>query len=282
LLRVGSAQHRILFVSDLYFDFGNAASVSKSTMTAESSTPLQGDSTDLPEDAVQVRIMRELFTRTRESSLLGFIPVALLARAHWGAQPPKYLIFWALGTALALCYRLLVSHFFLTGSPAQSERLTLWFWLEWIGAIALAASWVSSITLLGSGQVDALFFLRLIFLVGLVSFLLSALGIDMRLYASFMVTAVGGTLWSLHLCFPGLVAELPVVTFGFMAYGFMLLVRSRGEQRRTREWVRARLSQRLMLDQLNQTIRQELLTHEALRIKSQELEATNRKLAELS
>jgi diguanylate cyclase (GGDEF)-like protein len=251
-------------------------------MTAEIELPSQADTTNLPEDAVQVRVMRELFTRSRESSMVGFIPVFLLTWAHMGAQELKNLVYWALATFLALTYRLLVAHFFLISPQTQESRLKVWFVLEWLGAVVLATAWVSCITLLGSGQVDPLFYLRLIFLVGLVAFVLSALGIDMRLYASFVAVIVGGTLYLLHAYYPRFVTDLPVVTPGFIAFGFMLLVRSRGEQRRTQEWVRARLSQRLLLDQLNQTIRQELLTHEALRLKSMELEATNRKLADLA
>lgn len=250
-------------------------------MRAEITSSLLEEPSNLPDEAVQVRVMRELFTRSRESSLVGFIPVFIMAWAHLHAQPVKNLVFWALGAMLVLVYRLLVAHLFLISPQTQSSRLRTWFMLEWLGAILLAAAWVSSLTLLGTGQVDPLFYLRLIFLVGLVAFVLSALGIDMRLYASFVVALVGGTLVVLHLYYPNFVTELPVVT-GFIAFGFMLLVRSRGEQRRTQEWVRARLSQRLLLDQLNQTIRQELLTHEALRIKSLELEATNRELGELA
>ena len=72
------------------------------------------------------------------------------------------------------------------------------------------------------------------------------------------------------------------MTVGLFVYAVMLLVRSRGEHSRTLEWVRARLTQRILMDQLNQTIQQELAMHEALRIKSMELEATNRKLNELA
>lgn len=227
-------------------------------------------------------MMRELFTRTRESSPLGFLPVFLLAWAHVGAQPLHYLVYWAISTVFVLTYRFLVAHVFLRQPQLQMKRRKVWFVLEWLGAIALAASWVSSITLLGSGEADALFYLRLIFLVGLVAFLLSALGIDMRLYASFMVTLVGGTLLLLHLYYPRFVTELPVVTPGLLGYAVMLLVRSRGEQRRTQEWVRARLTQRLLMEQLNQTIRKELATHEALHVKSLELEATNLQLSTLA
>ena len=236
----------------------------------------------LSEEAVQVRMMRELFVRTRESVLLGFLPIFLILWSHWHAQPRSQLLLW-LACALALLgYRLLVAHLFLARPQEQPARQRLWFWLEWVGCIGLAATWVSSIAVLGSGETDALFYLRLIFIVALVAFVLSALGIEIRLYASFMATTVGGTLLLLHLYYPGYVQALPMVNAAFVVYALMLLVRSRGEHRRTREWVRARLSQRLLLDQLNQTIRKELLMHEALRIKGMELESTNRKLGELA
>lgn len=251
-------------------------------MKPDESPAVQDESSRLSQGAVQVRMMRELFTRTRESSLLGFLPVILLAWAHVGAQPLAYLVFWVLGMFFMLTYRFLVAHIFLRQPQLQMDRSRVWFALEWLGATALAATWVSSIPLLGTGEADALFYLRLTFLVGLVAFLLSALGIEMRLYASFMAVIVGGTLHMLAMYYPRFLAELPMVGPGLMVYGVMLLVRSRGEHSRTQEWVRARLTQRLLMEQLNRTIRLELETHEALRIKSLELEATNHQLVELA
>jgi len=251
-------------------------------MNPEASPALPLESSKLSDEVIQVHMMRELFSRTRESSLVGFLPVLLLAWAHWDALPVQRVVLWAGSVFLALTYRLVIAHTFLTHPASQSARRRLWFVLEWLGAVALAAAWVSCLTLLGTGQADTLFFLRLTFLVGLVSFILSALGIDLRLYASFMAVVVGGTLVLLHRYYPQFVAALPVVTTGFMVYGLMLLVRSRGEYRRTRDWVRARLIQRVLMDQLNDTIRLEQDTHEALRVKSVELEATNRRLGELA
>jgi diguanylate cyclase (GGDEF)-like protein len=246
------------------------------------SSTAQGELPELSSEVIQVRMLRELFARTRESSLVGFLPVFLLGWAHKNAQPMQYVVYWAIAACFALSYRFLVAHLYLSQPQLQAERRRVWFALEWGGAVVLAMVWVSSITLLGSGVVDDLFYLRLIFLVGLVAFLLSALGIDIRLYATFMAVIVGGTLLVLHLRYPQFVAELPIVTIGLVVYAAMLLVRSRGEHRRTLEWVRARLLQRNLMDQLNQTIQQELAMHEALRIKSLELEATNRKLNELA
>jgi diguanylate cyclase (GGDEF)-like protein len=251
-------------------------------MKSDVTATAQDDFPDLSPEVVQVRMLRELFARTRESTLVGFFPVMLLGWAHLGAQPLQYVVYWGIAAFFSLSYRFLVAHLYLSQPQFQAQRRRVWVALEWLGAVALAAVWVSSLTLLGSGSVDALFYVRLIFLVGLVAFLLSALGIDIRLYASFMVVIVGGTLLVLHMRYPQFVAELPVVNIGLVVYAVMLLVRSRGEHRRTLEWVRARLTQRILMDQLNQTIQQELAMHEALRIKSLELEATNRKLNELA
>ncbi len=176
----------------------------------------------------------------------------------------------------------MIAHLFLSRPQVQEQRRRLWFWLEWLGTMGLAAAWVGSISMVGTGAIDALFFLRLIFIVALVSFVLSALGIELRLYASFLTAMVAGTLGLLHLDYPAFVRDLPVVNVAFVVYALMLLVRSRGEHQRTHEWVRARLTQRLLLDQLNQNIRQELLMHEVLRIKSMEQESSNRKLGELA
>lgn len=251
----------------------------------ENSTVPSAPPAELPslsEDAVQVRMMRELFVRTRESALVGTFPVLLIIWSHWNAQPCSQLLLWAVLALLVLGYRMGVAHLYIGAQVQLQQRLRLWFWLEWLGSILLAAVWVAGISMIGTGQVDALFYLRLIFIIALVSFVLSALGVELRLYASFMLTAVLGTLWQLHAHYASFVQELPMVYAAFVVYALMLLVRSRGEHRRTLEWVRARLTQRLLLDQLNQTIRQELLMHETLRIKSLELESSNRKLGELA
>lgn len=238
---------------------------------------------NLSEEAVQVRMMRELFARTRESALVGFLPVFLIVWSHWNAQPQARLLLWAGLAWTVLGARVLLAQVYLASSQQeQTERRRRWYWFEWCSSVALALAWAASISMVGTGKIDTLFFLRLIFIVGLVAFLLSALGIQMRLYASFMVVLVGATLIQLHWYYPAFVQELPVVNVAFVVYAVMLLVRSRGEHRRTHEWVRARLTQRMLLDQLNQTIRQELLMHEALRIKTMELEASNRKLGELA
>ncbi|MDP3700301.1 MAG: GGDEF domain-containing protein [Hylemonella sp.] len=237
----------------------------------------------LEEEVIQARMLRELFARTRESALVGFLPVFLIVWSHWTAQPREQLLLWAGCAVLVLAFRVLLAHLFLVAPPqTQIGRGRLWFSLEWLGSIGLAGVWVGSITMVGTGQVDVLFFLRLIFIVALVAFVLSALGIEMRLYASFMTAIVAGTLWQLHRHYPVFVQELPVVNWAFVVYAIMLLVRSRGEHRRTREWVRARLTQRKLLDQLHQNIQKELHMHELLRNRTQELEASNRKLGELA
>jgi diguanylate cyclase (GGDEF)-like protein len=241
-----------------------------------------GELPPMAPDQFQVLMMGELFVRTRESALVGFLPVLLIAWAHWHAQPRQPLLIWIAVVVMVLVYRVLVAHLFLSRPDAQTVRRRRWFWLEWLGAVGLAAVWVGSLTLLGSSELDALFFLRLIFLVTLASFLLSAIGIDLLLYASFLLTLVAGSLTLLHIYYPGYVAQFPVVTVGFIVYAGMLLVRSRGEYRRTRDWIMARLTEKRLLDQLNQTILHERETQEVLRIKSIELEDINRQLGELA
>lgn len=237
---------------------------------------------ELSEEAVQVRLMRELFVRTRESALVDFLPVLLLGWAHWEAQPLWQLGVWAGLMLGVLVYRWLVAHLFLARPKSQAARVRAWLLLERLGAVGLAAAWVSSMVLLGRGEVDGLFHLRLICLVALAAFLLSALGINLQVYANFLVALVLGTLWVLYLHYPAYAYALPTVAVGLALYVLMLLLRSRGEYRRAREWVRARLTQRKLLDQLHQNIQQELQMHDMLRNRTHELEETNRKLGELA
>ena len=94
-------------------------------MIPDTSSVLPGESLTLSDDAIQVRMMRELFTRTRESSPLGFLPVFLLAWAHVGAQPLHYLVYWAISTVFVLTYRFLVAHVFLRQPQLQMKRRML-------------------------------------------------------------------------------------------------------------------------------------------------------------
>ena len=47
-------------------------------MNPEASPTLPLESSKLSDEMIQVHMMRELFSRTRESSLVGFLPVLLL------------------------------------------------------------------------------------------------------------------------------------------------------------------------------------------------------------
>jgi diguanylate cyclase (GGDEF)-like protein len=251
-------------------------------MSSDTPKAARSDLAQVDEEQILVLTMRELFVRTRESTLLGFLPVALLAWAHWDAQSTHRLQIWVGSMLLILGYRLSVAHLFLLRPQAQPARRRRWFLLEWLGAMALAAGWVSSVSLLGGGDTDTLFFLRLIFIVGATSFMLSAIGIDWRIYGSFLFVIVAGISVQLKLYFPLFLQQYPVVTVGLIAYTVILLTRSRGEYQRTRDWITARLSEGLLLTHLNQTIEQEREAQELLRINSAELEKINRYLAELA
>jgi len=198
-------------------------------MALSTPPPSSAELPNLSEEAVQVRMMRELLVRTRESALVGFLPVFLIVWSHWNAQPLGQLWLWAACAWLVLAFRVLIAHLYLIQPQAQEARGRIWYGLEWLGSAGLALVWVGSLTMVGTGQIDPLFYLRLIFLVALVAFLLSALGIDTRLYASFMAILVPGVLFQLHRHYPEFVRELPVVDYAFVVYAVMLLVRSRGQ-----------------------------------------------------
>ncbi len=179
-------------------------------------------------------------------------------------------------------YRLLMAQRFLQQPEVQTVQRRHWYRHQWLGTAALAAGWVSNFALLNSGEMDTLFYLHLIFLIGLSSFMLSTIGIDIRLYASFLLILVTGSLAMLYAKQPALLQQHPVVPVGFVVYASMLLVRSRGEYRRTRDWITARLNRQQLLAQLNAALIEERDIKEKLRQQSQELENRNRELNELA
>lgn len=227
-------------------------------------------------------MLRELYIRSRESTLVGLLPIFLLAWAHLHEHTWPPLVLWTCGMTAVQIYRLLIAQRFLSQPAAQAGHRRHWYRHQWLGVMALAAGWVSSFALLEPNEMGTLFYLHLIFLTGLTTFMLSSIGIDIRLYGGFLLAIVGGTLAVLHSRHPDFPQQFPVATVGFVVYAFMLLVRSRGEHRRTREWVAARLNRQRLLAQLNATLIEERNIKQQLHQRSEELANRNRELNELA
>lgn len=247
-------------------------------MTSSQNAP--GEPASASAEEIRAGMLQELYVRGRESTLVGFLPIFLLAWMHSNEHEIGPVLLWTAALMLVQTYRLLMAQRYLHRPEAQTRQR--WYLHQCLGVGALAVGWVSSFVLLTANEMNTLFYLHLLFLIGLSSIMLSAIGIDMRLYAGFLLTVVGGTLAVLHLRYPGFPHQHPVITFGFVVYAFMLLVRSRGEYRRTREWVAARLNRLLLLAQLNAALAEERAIKEQLRQQSEELENRNRELAELA
>ncbi|MEA3395650.1 MAG: diguanylate cyclase [Pseudomonadota bacterium] len=237
---------------------------------------------DASAEQVQVGVMHELCLRNRESTVLGLLPILLMVWAHLDIHPFTELLAWAGCMAVVQVVRFTLAHRYIRQPEAQAARLRRWYALEWLCVLGLALGWVVGTALLGTQVMDPLFYLRLIFVVGLMSFLLSSTGLAVRIYASVLAVLVAGTLTMLYLRHPEFPTQYPVVPVGLTAYGFMLLIRSRGEHRRTYEWVRARLNRQRLLAQLNASLAEERNIKEQLRQQSQELENRNRELSELA
>lgn len=231
-------------------------------------------------EQVRVGMLHELYVRGRESTLVGFLPIFLLAWLHIDEHALPPLLLWA-GCLLAVqIYRLLVAQSYLRQPEAHTRQY--WYLHQCLGVAALALGWVSSFALLTMNEMNAVFYLHLLFMIGLSTFMLSSIGIDIRLYGGFLLVVVCGTLAVLQLQYPDFTRRHPVVSYGFVVYSFMLLVRSRSEYRRTREWITARLNRRLLLEQLNAALTEERNIKEQLRQQSEELENRNRELSELA
>jgi diguanylate cyclase (GGDEF)-like protein len=248
-----------------------------SASAAAPNTPI-----DASDEQVEVGVMHELCLRNRESTVLGLLPILLIVWAHLDVHPFSELLAWAGYMAVVQVVRFTLAHRYIVQPEVQAARLRRWYALEWLGVLGLALGWVGGTALLDTQAMDPLFYLRLIFVVGLMSFLLSSTGIAVRIYASVLTVLVTGTLAMLYLQHPEFPTHYPVVPVGLAAYGVMLLIRSRGEHRRTHDWVRARLNRQRLLAQLNATLDEERRTKELLRQQSEELALRNRELGELA
>jgi diguanylate cyclase (GGDEF)-like protein len=183
------------------------------------------------------------------------VPIFLLAWLHIDAHALQPLLLWISGLLAVQIYRLWIAQHYLQQPEAHTRQR--WYLHQWLGVVALALGWVISFALLEANEMGMRFYLHLIFLIGLSTFMLSSIGIDIRLYGGFLLVLIGGTLAVLSLQYPAFLQRYPIVPIGFMVYAFMLLVRSRGEYRRTREWITARLNRKQLLDQLNAALAEE-------------------------
>lgn len=229
---------------------------------------------------VQTALVRELFTRSGTVDLMVFLPVALLAWAHWGAQPAQALVQWSGGMFVLLVYRFVLARQYQAHGPSLPQGG--WVGLEWLGAVALALGLVASLLMLGAQEADALLHLRLVFLVGMASFVVSAIGMHLQICISFLLVLTLGSLWALNLRYPQFLQGYWAISLGLPLYALMLLVRSRGEQQRRREWVIARLEQKRLLDLLNAQVVQERLVAGAMRDQSLAIQADYEQLNERS
>ncbi|MBI3532669.1 MAG: diguanylate cyclase [Burkholderiales bacterium] len=239
---------------------------------------------DTPTSAIEGQIrtdmLHELYVRGRESTLLGFLPIFLLAWLHMDAHALPPLLLWIGSLVAVQTYRLWIAQRYLQQPDAHTRQR--WYLHQWLGTVTLALGWVISFALLDANELGMPFYLHLIFLIGLSTFMLSSIGIDIRLYGGFLLVLVGGTLAVLSVQYPAFLQRYPIVPIGFVIYACMLLVRSRGEYRRTREWITARLNRKQLLEQLNAALAEERNIKEQLRQQSQELENRNRELSELA
>lgn len=239
---------------------------------------------DTPASAIEGQIrtdmLHELYVRGRESTLLGFLPIFLLAWLHMDAHALPPLLLWIGSLVAVQTYRLWIAQRYLQQPDAHTRQR--WYLHQWLGTVTLALGWVISFALLDANELGMPFYLHLIFLIGLSTFMLSSIGIDIRLYGGFLLVLVGGTLAVLSVQYPAFLQRYPIVPVGFVIYACMLLVRSRGEYRRTREWITARLNRKQLLEQLNAALTEERNIKEQLRQQSQELENRNRELSELA
>ncbi len=232
------------------------------------------------ESQIRMDMLHELYVRSRESTLLGFLPIFLLTWLHIDAHALPPLLFWIGSLVAVQIYRLWIAQHYLQQPETHTRQR--WYLHQWLGTVTLAVGWVISFALLDANELGMPFYLHLIFLIGLSTFMLSSIGIDIRLFGGFLLVLVGGTLAVLSVQYPAFLQRYPIVPIGFVIYAFMLLVRSRGEYRRTREWITARLNRKQLLEQLNASLAEERNIKEQLRQQSEELENRNRELSELA
>jgi diguanylate cyclase (GGDEF)-like protein len=114
--------------------------------------------------------------------------------------------------------------------------------------------------MLGNGDTDPLFYLRVIFVIAVLSYYLSVIGIDRKLYAGFAV-ALALSFWGeLMAYFPAFLKAVPSAPVALAIYCSLLLLRSRSEQARLHDSIKAQIAQHLLLEELKAQATRDALT----------------------
>ncbi len=247
-------------------------------LTSTTSTRLPA----VPAEQINLRILREFYTRAQESVLLGVPAVIMLAYAHLDAQPFSRILTWTLLVLAFMAFRLLVAKRFLARDEADTRGSERWRLLACAGTVTFAASWVSCLTLLGGPTPDGLFYLRLLCLAGLAAFMLSTLGVAPRIYAGFLITFGVGVLGQLYFLYPGYLLAQPALALITLIYLVLLFRRSLSDHQHVSEWITARLAQALLVERLYAAMADEQAATHRLQQKTAEIEAINKQLHELA
>jgi diguanylate cyclase (GGDEF)-like protein len=218
-------------------------------------------SLEVPEKALKNRVAQEFFLVARESAVGAFLTILVVIVTHWGSQPSGQLAVWVAGASLALALRAVSAQIFLAMDTHAKER---WYGVlygaQWIGFVVTAAMWVLSLSMLGSGAQDPLFYVRTIFVIAVLSFYLSVIGIDRWLYGCFAATMAFGFWLDLMVYYPQFLVDLPSTPIALALYCALLLVRSRSEQNRLHDSIRAQMRQEILLKELGLQATRDALT----------------------
>ena len=215
----------------------------------------------VPASELKSRLALELFRASRESAPGAALSVLAVMFTQWGAQSHARLLGWVAAVLGLLLLRAFAAQHYLSSSPANRLRLYRGHYAaQWATYLGSALVWVLSLNLLGSGSVDLLFFMRLVFVSAVVSFYLSVIGIDRWLYFTYCATFVIGIWVDLALYYPEFLEQLPSTPLVLAVYAALLLSRSSKEQTRLRDAIVGQLTQELLLGRLEVQATRDALT----------------------
>ncbi len=236
----------------------------------------------VPAREVDAALLREQFDRVQGMMLMAMLPVLLLGAIHIGAVPADRLLVWvALMAAILLLRRRNARRMLLQPVPV-SDGYRREYLIEWGGAVVAGLGWGSCMWLLSNGQIDALFYFRLMFLAGVCAISLGITGMSPRIYGSFlaaMLLATTGIVYtdlSREPGAPAMFVGLLIVFFG------LLMSRSVADSRLARERIEARMNQALLVQRLREVVLEQQGIQLSLEAKSAALERSNILLNELA
>ncbi|MBV8656474.1 MAG: GGDEF domain-containing protein [Burkholderiales bacterium] len=149
----------------------------------------------------------EFYERLRRSTLFGILSILIVVMFHLATVSPVLLWSWVAGFTALMALRTWRAHRMVRLKPTSIEQQLR---VDGLLTLVSALFWGTALLLFGSGQVDTLFFIRLIIIAAAGAFVLASLSVYLWLYVGYIAV-----IW-LHLAYVSMQLHDSTLKFGIL------------------------------------------------------------------